>query len=346
MILEQSIEYTRVEANFFPFDSNRTLTRPTSIVSSASSRPSSTVSTNSISTSYSFSSNMSTLYPLPPSFSTPTTPGSPSFKFPTLETLNTTNNNNLTSSTNQQPQQQLPIPATGINPRHALMRSRRVSLPANLAYTNYQSLTGVIASSAGSSENRMSVASFSSFGSLPEEVEEELSTSTTSLSSTPSLKRTSTSPPESPTLIRTFQNFPLANSSTSMSRSLSNPRPSTGIHSTNSSLSVDSRSASPSGRNSPLSFETTEETKVRRDNRKFEKEQRKTLRDLNGSDLEKAKREERRWRIALELRDTERSYVKVLEEIDSVSSFTSFFFLVYTFIDESHFNIELLSTTS
>lgn len=34
---------------------------------------------------------------------------------------------------------------------------------------------------------------------------------------------------------------------------------------------------------------------------------------------ERAKREERRWRIALELRETERSYVAVLEEIDLVS---------------------------
>lgn len=38
-----------------------------------------------------------------------------------------------------------------------------------------------------------------------------------------------------------------------------------------------------------------------------------------GRDGERKKREERRWRIALELRDTERTYVKVLEEINQVS---------------------------
>lgn len=39
----------------------------------------------------------------------------------------------------------------------------------------------------------------------------------------------------------------------------------------------------------------------------------------DGKLAERKKRENRRWWIALELRETEKSYVKVLEEIDTVS---------------------------
>lgn len=244
-----------------------------------------------------------------------TTPNSPSFQFPTLANLNINPTSSTSSSTSQ-----LPTPATNINPRHALMRSRRVSLPANLIHTNYQSLAGVVASSSSTSGNRMSVASFSSFGSLPEEEEESYSSSVT-----PSLKRMSTSPPESPTLMRQNLPPPPPPISSPMTRSTSTPYPrTTNIY--QSSLSVNSRSASPSGRSSPLSFdrsfpelEASEEKRERKESKRLEREQKKTLKGLNGLDNEKLRREERRWRIALELRDTERSYVQVLEEIDSVS---------------------------
>lgn len=210
------------------------------------------------------------------------------------------------------------------------MRSRRVSLPANLVHTNYQSLAGVVASSSSSSGNRMSVASFSSFGSLPEE-EEESNVIRIPAPPPPSLKRMSSSPPESPTLMR--QNLPSPPPiSSPMTRSTSTPYSrTTNIY--QSSLSANSRSASPSGRSSPLSFdrsfsESREQASERKQTRRLEKEQKKNTTNWKETDIEKLRREERRWRIALELRDTERSYVQVLEEIDSVS-LPNFFVLIH-----------------
>ena len=54
------------------------------------------------------------------------------------------------------------------------MRSRRVSLPANLVQTNYHSIVGGGAVGASvAAKNRMSVASVASFESLPEELFDE-----------------------------------------------------------------------------------------------------------------------------------------------------------------------------
>lgn len=58
------------------------------------------------------------------------------------------------------------------------------------------------------------------------------------------------------------------------------------------------------------------EERKRREEKLADRQRRRTSAELGGE--ERAKREARRWRIALELRDTERSYVDVLAEIDEV----------------------------
>ena len=129
--------------------------RPPSLISSSISRPSSVFSTTSTS---SFTSLPPSLVPLPtldhsllPSaIPFPTSP-TPMIAFPTSH-------------------DPTPKDAMLINPRHALMRSRRVSLPANLVQTNYHSIVGGGAVGAGvAAQNRMSIASVSSFESLTEE---------------------------------------------------------------------------------------------------------------------------------------------------------------------------------
>ena len=59
-----------------------------------------------------------------------------------------------------------------------------------------------------------------------------------------------------------------------------------------------------------------EEKEERRRERGEMREQKRTSKQL--WEVEKPKREERKWRIALEMRETERTYVAVLEEIDKV----------------------------
>lgn len=181
------------------------------------------------------------------------------------------------------------------------MRSRRVSLPASLVQTN----------AAVTNKNRMSVASVASFESLPEEEDEP--------PGRPALTRRSASPhlpPERQASLISLS--PIKTRSSSQQRySLPTP-PAYGGGFQAFALPGAGR-ASPLGR--PVEYreeekETVEEKEERRRERGEMREQKRTSKQL--WEVEKPKREERKWRIALEMRETERTYVAVLEEIDKV----------------------------
>lgn len=167
-------------------------------------------------------------------------------------------------------------------------------------------------------KNRMSVASVASFESLPEEEDDPLP-------GRPALARRSASPhlpPERKTSSASLS--PIKTRSSSQQRySLPTP-PAYGGGFQAFALPGAGRTSS-LGR--PIEYreeekETEEDKEERRRERREMGEQKRSSKELWG--LEKSKREERRWRIALEMRETERTYVAVLEEIDKVRSFSPF----------------------
>ncbi|KAK4697885.1 hypothetical protein P7C70_g8142, partial [Phenoliferia sp. Uapishka_3] len=213
-----------------------------------------------------------------------------------------------------------------INPRHALMRSRRVSLPANLVQTNYYSIVGGGAVGASvAAQNRMSVASFSSFESTPEEGEseetpppspvelDEASASIAGVAGSPArpglrprLSRRSASPtpgvlPSARLSVGPSSLGNGANPSTSRVQRQSSPTPSA-YNGAYQSFAIPQTL----GRTSPLG---RSQSFTRRESEELEPGVKKTKE-------EKMKRADRRWRIALELRETERSYLGVLQEVD------------------------------
>lgn len=203
-----------------------------------------------------------------------------------------------------------------------LARSRRVSLPANLVQTHSHSLAGTGGSYFGASpysaDNRMSVASFasmSSFDSLPEEDEEATTPDAGERrdappTARPPLLRRSVSPSRPSPLPRPVSFAPQgsARSNNPKRNSLPTPPAFDGSYRPFSLGPMPLSRSSSRGRTSPLG----------RDDRDEELGE-KGKRSEGEREQERAKREERRWKIAEELRETERAYVDVLEEIDAVS---------------------------
>ncbi|GAA5903941.1 hypothetical protein JCM5296_002462 [Sporobolomyces johnsonii] len=178
------------------------------------------------------------------------------------------------------------------NPRHALMRSRRVSLPANVVQSRHYSMVGTSASGASTAQKRMSaasVASVGSFESVPEEGEHE-------------------------------DHDPSATGSGSERAS---PRPRIPSHRTTPSPPPVSRPANTTRYSLPESgypsFSSVLGPPLRpmvRSTSPLRPEEERTA-EVDRSNDERKKRAERRLRVAEELRDTEKGYVQVLEEIDA-----------------------------
>ncbi|KAL8291395.1 hypothetical protein RQP46_002373 [Phenoliferia psychrophenolica] len=183
-----------------------------------------------------------------------------------------------------------------INPRHALMRSRRVSLPANLVQTNYHSIVGGGAVGASvAAKNRMSVASVSSFESLPEEDSNNAVPAVPD--SSPKAEEVSSRP--RPSLSR---------------RSASPGPPSARL----SGVGHQRHSLPPAAYNGAYQSFVVPQTLTAGRMSPLGRSQSWQKEEKGGkpSKEEKIRRGERRWRIAHELRETERSYVAVLSEID------------------------------
>ncbi|ORY72932.1 hypothetical protein BCR35DRAFT_333886 [Leucosporidium creatinivorum] len=201
-------------------------------------------------------------------------------------------------------------------PRHLLMRSRRVSSPANLVQTNTHSVAESGGSYFGAAGNRMSVASMasmSSFDSLPEE-DEEATTPDGGVDATgrPPLLRRSVSPTRPTPLPRPASFAPSGSARPANPKRNSLPTPpvfdgSYRPFSLGPMPMIRSTSRSSSrGRASPLGKKATKDpaAEAGRKGTAAEREQ------------ERVKREEKRWNVAEELRETERAYVNVLEEIN------------------------------
>lgn len=204
-------------------------------------------------------------------------------------------------------------------PRHLLMRSRRVSSPANLVQTHTHSIAESGGSYFGAAGNRMSVASMSSFDSLPEEDEEATTPNggmvEASAGRAPPLRR-SVSPSRRTPLPRPVSFAPQGSARPANPKRNSLPSPpafdgSYRPFSLGPMPMIRSTSRSSSrGRTSPLGKEATEDQVV------------ETGRKGTATERvqEKLKREEKRWNVAEELRETERAYLTVLEEINEVGS--------------------------
>lgn len=197
------------------------------------------------------------------------------------------------------------------NPRHALMRSRRISLPANLVQTNYHSIVGGGAVGASvAAKNRRSVASISSFENLPEEpddflpAQEEQPQLGGGPGHRPRLsRRSASSTPATPSA-----RLSLGPSSLGGTATISFKRQRESVHSPPVySGAYQSFAPTGTGKTSPLSRAQS-----------YKKDLEGRERGVKLTREEKAKRADRRWRIALELRETERTYVDVLQEIDRV----------------------------
>lgn len=201
------------------------------------------------------------------------------------------------------------------NPRFLSMRLRRVSMPANSIQTNYLATGGY---SKGS--NRLSVASSTSFDSLPEESVEalphrELSTvriDQQAPSPSSALHRSLRHPigkifdrSEPPFRSYSIPAIPIQRPTPPHRSSLPTFQPGQSKPFYASARSSSNSRASPLGRSA-----TSREG--REDGTDKERQRRK------GTPAERSS-EDRRWRIALELRDTERTYVQVLREIELVS---------------------------
>ncbi|GAA5964169.1 hypothetical protein JCM3765_005364 [Sporobolomyces pararoseus] len=178
---------------------------------------------------------------------------------------------------------------------HILMRTRHSSLPASVVQSRHQSIVGTstmnLASNNGRMKamNRISVASVGSFGSVEEEAEDG-----------EGLKERDQAVKSQP-----------ASRSTSFSSS-------TGIEAKHQSQQIARNSLPPPG--SLPSFTSVLNSTSRPGGGNLKGRSSSPLRPKEGrveySGEERAKREERRLRIAEELRDTEKAYVQVLEEID------------------------------
>ena len=291
-------------------------------------RPTSLVSIASTSSDYSIS--LPTAFLHNAAFSPP--PTSTGFPFPEASLPSDRFSRNSNDDFN---------PAPALNPRHALMRLRRVSMPANVSQSNHHASPSY--SSKG--KNRMSVASLTSVGSfesLPEEdvlgsVEKQQSIdqppveaarpplaniNTSGNRPKPLLAHRATTPAKLPTKTNvrrvptsratipapiphgaTYQPFVIPKSTFGPRSPLSRP---TSI--SNSTLRED---------------DLREEIMGQRLGGDGKRERVRTKSSAGGTDEETMRREDRRWRIALELRDTERVYWGVLEEIDTVSHSTS-----------------------
>ncbi|GAA5827855.1 hypothetical protein JCM11251_007704 [Rhodosporidiobolus azoricus] len=192
---------------------------------------------------------------------------------------------------------------SGCNPAFQHTRLRRTTMPASLVHTRYSMMVGSSGSSTlrvkDKSDHRISVASFSSIESVTEEDETGdgsngatgVAPKASGLSRRPrAVSRRTASPP--------------ASRPSSLARPpIPSRLPTSSYHGGYQSFSValppgkdGARSASPLG---ALSREGDAELKEM-------------------SEEERAKRVERRWRIAEELRDTEKAYVQVLEEVDAL----------------------------
>ncbi|GAA5888327.1 hypothetical protein JCM6882_008582 [Rhodosporidiobolus microsporus] len=190
------------------------------------------------------------------------------------------------------------------NPAFEHTRSRRTTMPANLVQTRYSMLVGSSGSSTlrvkDKGDHRLSVASFSSIESVTEEDETEggggekgAAGLAPGLSRRPRAisRRTASPPPSRPA---------------SMARPPNPSRyslPTSPYHGGYQSFSVALPARGDGAKSaSPLSV-------VSREGAGEEGEL---------SEAERATRADRRWRIAEELRDTEKAYAQVLEEIDAL----------------------------
>lgn len=204
-------------------------------------------------------------------------------------------------------------------PRHLLMRSRRVSSPANLVQSNTHSIADSGGSYFGAAGNRMSVASMSSFDSLPEEDEEATTPNGGTVDNSggrPPLLRRSVSPTRLTPLPRPVSLAPQDSPRPANPKRNSLPTPpafdgSYRPFSLGPMPMVRSKSRSNSrGRASPLGREMANDQDV-------EKGRKGTAAER---EQKRIKREQKRWNVAEELRETERAYVAVLQEINDVSS--------------------------
>jgi len=172
---------------------------------------------------------------------------------------------------------------------HVLMRSRHSSLPASVVQSRHQSIVGTpqnrSASSGVKALNRVSVASVGSFGSVEEEEEEGEGE-------------------EKGSKIEGERLSPAPSRTISFSKQLrSRPR-----HASRHSLPClgGGQPSSISSVLNPAGAKDRSSSPLRPGGRK------------EYSMEERARRDEKRLRIAEELRETEKAYVKVLEEIDEV----------------------------
>ncbi|GAA5933815.1 hypothetical protein JCM3775_000290 [Rhodotorula graminis] len=182
------------------------------------------------------------------------------------------------SSSRRSPSPGPPAPAK----RPAFMRVRQTSLPASLVQSRHHSIVGsaglsamMTSAASGGGAKRVSVASFASFDSLPEE-EDEGDVDGAEMGRL-GLSRRSLSPPATPPRPVAAKRSSLPASSSAVGRGVSVVRPRT----------LSARTSSPS-RWSVM------------------------------SEGEREKHAETRWRIAEELRESEKAYVRVLEDVDSL----------------------------
>jgi hypothetical protein len=171
-------------------------------------------------------------------------------------------------------------------------------MPANLIQTRHNSMVFATGTSTlrvkEKAEHRMSVASFSSIESVAEEVMEngEAVRSTSLAPNRPrAVSRRSASPPNS--------RSPSISRPSNPSRHSLPASPYHGGYQSFSMSAISNESSGPKQVKGTMSAATEEEE-----------------RDMSARAREK--REERRWRIAEELKETEKAYVQVLEEIDAV----------------------------
>lgn len=188
--------------------------------------------------------------------------------------------------------------ALSYNPAMERTRSRRTSMPANLIQTRHNSM--VFASGKSTlrvkekAEHRMSVASFSSIESVAEEVVEN-----------GEVVRSSSSAARRPRAVSRRSASPAGSRPSSMARPPNPSRhslPANPYHGGYQSFSMSTISGESSGsKQASGNFPATDGDEKR---------------EMTPEAREK--REERRWRIAEELKGTEKAYVQVLEEIDAV----------------------------
>ncbi|GAA6007546.1 hypothetical protein JCM11491_004202 [Sporobolomyces phaffii] len=179
-----------------------------------------------------------------------------------------------------------------------LMRTRHASLPASVVQSIHQSIVGTPAANHAAAPgnrvtavHRISVASVASFGSVEEETEHDTGATAAEVSSSPSIPAPSRS---------TSLSAPSGNDATNLLR------PKLRASSARHSLPVP-------GQGLP-SFISILDLSGSQD-RSSVPPKRKSVREYGVE--EQAKRAEKRLRIAEELRDSEKAYVRVLEEIDA-----------------------------